>query len=216
MSMNPDELVSFANTFSNRTGGAMVKKKSAAQRRRAKAKSLKNAAYVALGSSAGKKTKNSGGKSTAGSKSTGSGKSTGKGTSTGNGMTGSKTVVANKPIVTPANKVANAGAYLLPPKKAAATMTAAQVKVSNAAKTNMSNRSAAYVALGQPKGVKKKTPKASGLKAGLFMKSAGSTGSTTSTTPANAGPYVMPPKKTTKVTTGNGPSKPSASRATSR
>jgi hypothetical protein len=204
--MNPDELVSFANTFSNRAGGPTVKKKSAAQRRRAKAKSLKNAAYVALGSSAGKKTKNSGGKSTAGSKSTGSGK----------GMVTNKDVVSNKPIVTPANKPIvkpvtksiNAGAYIIPPKKAAAP-SATQVKNSKAASTAIANRSAAYVALGSPKGVKKKAPKAGGLKAGFFTKSTGSA------TSANAGPYVMPPKKKT-TTTGNGPSKPSASRASSR
>ena len=210
MSMNPDELVSFANTFSNRAGGPMVKKKSAAQRRRAKAKSLKNAAYVALGSPAGKKTKNSGGKSTAGSK------STNKGKSTGNGMAGSTTVAATKPIVTPANKPivkpatnsVNAGAYIIPAKKSAAP-SATQVKNSKAATTAMENRNAAYVALGSPKGVKKKAPKAGGLKAGFFTKSA------TSTTSANAGPYVMPPKKKT-TTTGNGPSKPSASRASSR
>jgi hypothetical protein len=204
--MNPDELVSFANTFSNRAGGPTVKKKSAAQRRRAKAKSLKNAAYVALGSSAGKKTKNSGGKSTAGSKSTGSGK----------GMVTNKDVVSNKPIVTPANKPIvkpvtksiNAGAYIIPAKKAAAP-SATQVKNSKAASTAIANRSAAYVALGSPKGVKKKAPKAGGLKAGFFTKSTGSA------TSANAGPYVMPPKKKT-TTTGNGPSKPSASRASSR
>lgn len=209
MSMNPDELVSFANTFSNSASGPMAKKKSAAQRRRAKAKGLKNAAYVALGSPAGKKTKNSGGKSTAGSK------------STGKGMTGSTTVVASKPIVTPANKatnagrffgpqpkkVSNAGPYLLPAKKAAAP-SATQTKNSNAATTAMGNRNAAYVALGQPKGVKKKAAKASGLPSGSF-------GNTTAKKSANAGPYVMPPKKTTKSTTGNGPSKPSASRASS-
>jgi hypothetical protein len=211
MSMNPDELVSFANTFSNRAGGPMVKKKSAAQRRRAKAKSLKNAAYVALGSSAGKKTKNSGGKSTAGSKST-----NGKSIGSGKGMVTNKDVVSNKPIVTPANKPIvkpvtksiNAGAYIIPPKKAAAP-SATQVKNSKAASTAIANRSAAYVALGSPKGVKKKAPKASGLKAGFFTKSTGSA------TSANAGPYVMPPKKKT-TTTGNGPSKPSASRASSR
>jgi hypothetical protein len=181
MSMNPDELVSFANTFSNRASGPMVKKKSAAQRRRAKAKSLKNAAYVALGSSAGKKTKNSGGKSTAGSKSTGSGK----------GMVANKDVVVTKPIVTPANKSINAGAYIIPAKKAAAP-SATQVKNSKAATTAIANRSAAYVALGSPKGVKKKAPKAGGLKAGFFTKSTGST------------------------TTGNGPNKLSPSRASSR
>ena len=217
MSMNPDELVSFANMFSNRTGGPTVKKKSAAQRRRAKAKGLKNAAAIALGQPMGKKVKPST------SKSTGTKGSTGK--STGNGMTGSKSVVSNgksvntRPatVVTPAPKpkTANAGPYVLPPKKVAVP-SAAQVKNSKAATTAIANRSAAYVALGQSAGVKKKAPKAGGLKTGLFMKSATSTTSTTPTKSANAGPYVMPPKKTTKATTGNGPSKLSPSRASSR
>jgi len=62
-----DDMASFAKMFSNsNAGGKMTKKKSAAARQKAKAKGLKNAAYVALGKPAGKKTKNSGGKSSAG------------------------------------------------------------------------------------------------------------------------------------------------------
>lgn len=61
------DLSSYANMFSNsNTGGKMPKKKSSSARQKAKAKGMKNAAYVALGKPAGKKTSNSGGKSSNG------------------------------------------------------------------------------------------------------------------------------------------------------
>jgi len=72
MSMNPEDFAGYANMFSNsNAGGKMPKKKSAAAVQRAKAKSLKGAAAIALGKPMGKKGKDSKG-SNAGSKGSGS------------------------------------------------------------------------------------------------------------------------------------------------
>lgn len=171
MSMNPNELVSFANTFSNRTGGPSVKKKSAAARQRAKAKGLKNAAYVALGSPAGKKTKNSGGKSTAGSKSTG-----GKSTRSSSSSSKSKTVT-------------NTGSVY-------ATSAASKAKsIADSKAAGMNN--AAAVALGNPRTKQLNMDKMKKLHYSVAAIALGSQATAS-------------PKKTTKATTGNGPSKPRA------
>lgn len=80
-----EDMASFASMFSNsNAGGKMPKKKSASARQKAKAKGMKGAAYIALGKPAGKKTKNSGGKSSSakGSKSKGSGSKSSSSSST--------------------------------------------------------------------------------------------------------------------------------------
>ena len=79
-----EDMASFASMFSNsNAGGKMPKKKSASARQKAKAKGMKGAAYIALGKPAGKKTKNSGGKSSSakGSGSKGSSSSSSSSTS---------------------------------------------------------------------------------------------------------------------------------------
>jgi hypothetical protein len=174
MSMNPDELVSFANTFSNRTGGPSVKKKSAAQRRRAKAKGLNSAAAIALGQPAGKKVKRV---------------EKEQGTRTSTGSSSNKT----KPATTLGKGATS------PYVSAGVTKS---VKDAKAKADGM--KSAAVIALGNPRVKQLNMDKMKKLHYSVAAIALGSQ--------ANASP------KTTKskVTTGNGPSKPSASRASSR
>jgi len=168
MSMNPDELVSFANMFSNRTGGPSVKKKSAAARQRAKAKGLKNAAYVALGKPAGKKVKRVE-------------KEQGTRTSTNNKS--NKT----KPSTTLGKSATS------PYVSAGVTKSVNDAKAKAAGMKN-----AAAVALGSPM---KKQPSAGSIRAAEYKNAA---------YVALGSQAKASPKKTTKVTTGNGPSKPRA------
>lgn len=167
MSMNPDELVSFANTFSNRTGGPSVKKKSAAARQRAKAKGLKNAAAIALGQPAGKKVKRV---------------EKEQGTRTSTGSKSNKT----KP-----STVLGKGATS-PYVSAGVTKSVNDTKAKAAGMKN-----AAAIALGNPstkqwnlERIKKNATQAAAMALG--------------------NPMTSSSKKTTKVTTGNGPSKPRA------
>lgn len=179
MSMNPDELVSFANTFSNRTGGPSVKKKSAAQRSRAKAKGLKNAAAIALGQPAGKKVKSSTSKRVEKE----------QGTRTSTGGSSNKT----KPATT-------LGKGATSPYLSSGVTKA--VKDAKAKAAGMNN--AAVIALGNPRVKQLDMNKVKKLHYSVAAIALGSQ--------ANASP------KTTKskVTTGNGPSKVSQSRASSR
>ena len=179
MSMNPNELVSFANTFSNRTGGPSVKKKSAAQRRRAKAKGLNSAAAIALGQPAGKKVKSNTSKRVEKE----------QGTRTSTGSSSNKT----KPATTLGKGATS------PYVSAGVTKSVKDAK----AKAD-SMKSAAVIALGNPRVKQLNMDKMKKLHYSVAAIALGSQ--------ANASP------KTTKakVTTGNGPSKPSASRASSR
>lgn len=184
MSMNPDELVSFANTFSNRTGGPSVKKKSAAQRSRAKAKGLKNAAAIALGQPAGKKVK--------------SNTSAHKGTKTTKNKTGNG--MPNVPNVPHKNKPVTLGNKATTPYLSSGVTKAVNDAKAKAAGMN----SAAVIALGNPRVKQLDMNKVKKLHYSVAAIALGSQ--------ANASP------KTTKskVTTGNGPSKVSQSRASSR
>jgi hypothetical protein len=194
MSMNPDELVSFANMFSNRTGGPSVKKKSAAQRRRAKAKGLKNAAAIALGQPMGKKVKSNtskrvekeqGTRTSTGNKG-GTGKPTGI-TSTSGKSTGSKNVVSNSKSVN-TKFIASGSPYV----------TSAATKAITA--KNNAGLTSPYVSAGVTKSVKINA-------AGMKNAAAIALGSQSKASPKTTKP---------KVTTGNGPSKLSPSRASSR
>lgn len=200
MSMNPDELVSFANTFSNRTSGPMVKKKSAAQRRRAKAKGMNNAAAIALGQPMGKKIKPA--------------TSAHKGTKTTKVKTGNG--IASVPNVPHINKPVTLGNKATLPYLSSGVVKA--ISDSKAKAAGMVN--AAAVALGSPM---KKQPSAGSLRAADYKNAAyvalGSQAKAspkkTSTT-AQSAKTTKVTKMTPKVTTGNGPSKLSPSRASSR
>ena len=197
MSMNPDELVSFAKMFSNTTGGPTVKKKSAAQRRRAKAKGLKNAAAIALGQPMGKKVKSNTSKRVE--------KEQGTRTSTGNkGGTGksvnAKFIAGGSPYVTSAATKAK-GITAAANSKAMTTAINSSPYTSSAS-TKATNKAftSPYVSAGVTKSVKMNAAE---------MKNAAAV--------ALGSQSKASPKTTkSKVTTGNGPSKLSPSRASSR
>jgi hypothetical protein len=92
MSMSPDELNNFVRGLSNSASGPMPKKRSAAAIQRAKAKSLKGAAAIALGKPMGKKGKDSKGNN-AGSKGSGSKGSGSKGSGSSSSSSKSKPVM---------------------------------------------------------------------------------------------------------------------------
>ena len=141
-----EDMASFASMFSNsNAGGKMPKKKSASARQKAKAKGMKNAAYVALGKPAGKKGKDSKGKNS-GSKGSGS---KGSSSSSSSSSSASKVRSSSSPYVTAASLKATAiknKAFTSPyvsagsrsAKPAAKPMSAADMK------------SSAAIALGNP------------------------------------------------------------------
>ena len=133
MSMSPDELNNFARSLSNSASGPMPKKRSAAAIQRAKAKSLKGAAAIALGKPMGKKGKDS------------KGNNAGK-NSTNKKDTGTKSA--------PAPKSFNVGGYIMTPaKKTTPAVSSKTTPASSAATPSFDARSlqqAAKIALGSP------------------------------------------------------------------
>lgn len=138
------DLSGYANMFSNsKAGGKMPKKKSAAARQKAKAKGMKNAAYVALGAPAGKKGKDTKGKGSSGKGSGSSGSSSGSSSKSMKNTGGSPYVTSAVTKATTMKNKAFTSPYLSAGSKsakpAAKTMSAADMK------------SGAAIALGNPR-----------------------------------------------------------------